>query len=1172
MINDVTSFVESQFPRIYREEGPQFVSFIKAYYEWLESREDINLLDGFDIDNTVEGFLEHFKKTYLSGFPFVKASSIDFLVKHIYDYYQSKGTEESVKLLIMMMFGEEASVFKPSKFILKPSSSKWVEPRYIEVESNPKNYDLVDKQITGVRSRTTAIVESVVTKVLQGKYIDILYVSSVTGSFSTGERITSDGNIADAPVIIGSLTSIQIENGGRNFKIGDVLDVNSKYGMGGKVRVKEVVNSTGRVDFKLDDGGSGYTTTPTTDVYISDGVVRLDNSMLNYIDLEEVRQRIERITVLSLNSSEVELLTKGRNIVGVDENGNPVASGMLVDRLTEGTEGTIDISVQTGTFFNQRIWALGTNPNNILRVGDVIESPRRYRITVLDGSVFSMGAHKVIQQATISVPYSSAVLTLSTSRTYAVGAEVKQEAVGNILIMTATVISSSGTKLVIGNIKNYNDAVGVTQSRPITLTNGTNSGTITTIQTTESSIRTHFIEGDLVSIAGNVVTVENVKGDYIQDLPITINGITSVISSIEQVRAVERAVVSSILSTTQIVVEIQIGSFETGEYSNVFIPRTKKLTSFVSVSNVGATDIWIGGDSNSNAIIDLISDNSVSGLVVGQNTSAIGVWGNTAPFITTEDMVDSTTTVNTSDLSVPAPNRVRAIFATAIGFVVGDWIKASITIQTGNEVRAVENVYQVTAVSGSSITINVPNPDFAAFNSSFVAFPSSFAKTYLVDIKTDRSKMISPPLDANGEIIEVSIHGLKSSKGRGATFKIGSIENEEVVFLETDFIKDENVAGHFYKDVRLNGANSGVGFVEGVFVDVGGSGYSNGTIVTFTGGGIAGSEPNRGAQGVIVTNRSGSISYVQMSDHGDGYFTDTTAVLPATTGTVAQLRPSIDYGYGFPKTPHGDHETLLMDLLNREPFTIGTISSLASVNPGLEYDASPFVKVHNRYTAGFERSDFLVNMRQRSGTYISGEMVFEQVGTDIFPKGIVIEDFGTTVLVKRIFFNTAFTTDSALIGSASASSGIVSSYGAIDESPVMGDNADISSNVISADGIITEVDVIDSGWGYLDGNEVTLQNDTIPFVVDGLVISRTEGRGAGYWDSIESHLNSESKIQDSDYYQDYSYEIVSSVPFRRYETLLKGILHVAGSKMFGRFEKSTDIKADIVSDTSITIS
>lgn len=36
----ISPYIATQLPRIYRENGPMFVSFLKAYYEFLEHRRD----------------------------------------------------------------------------------------------------------------------------------------------------------------------------------------------------------------------------------------------------------------------------------------------------------------------------------------------------------------------------------------------------------------------------------------------------------------------------------------------------------------------------------------------------------------------------------------------------------------------------------------------------------------------------------------------------------------------------------------------------------------------------------------------------------------------------------------------------------------------------------------------------------------------------------------------------------------------------------------------------------------------------------------------------------------------------------------------------------------------------------------------------------------------------
>ena len=44
----ISPLVENMFPSFYREEGPNFVMFVKAYYEWLETNHQVIQLE----DNT----------------------------------------------------------------------------------------------------------------------------------------------------------------------------------------------------------------------------------------------------------------------------------------------------------------------------------------------------------------------------------------------------------------------------------------------------------------------------------------------------------------------------------------------------------------------------------------------------------------------------------------------------------------------------------------------------------------------------------------------------------------------------------------------------------------------------------------------------------------------------------------------------------------------------------------------------------------------------------------------------------------------------------------------------------------------------------------------------------------------------------------------------------------
>ena len=296
IVKNISQLVESQFPQVYQEEGAELVAFIKAYYEFLETTKQSTKLsremfDANDIDKTLDQFIVHFKEKYLKDFPFVSATDKRFLVKNILDLYSTKGSEESIKLFMRMLFNEDVDVYYPGQDIFKPSDSTWFLPKYIELSDSPRINGFVNKQITGGISGATAFVESIVKKRIDGRIIDVLYLSSIKGQFQYGEFITDDGDLTNSPRITGSMTNITIQNGGQDNSIGDIFNVESQGGRQGQVRVTALSNETGRVQFELVDGGAGYTLNSqqaldaghenfidiSTNVYVSDRVLTYKN-------------------------------------------------------------------------------------------------------------------------------------------------------------------------------------------------------------------------------------------------------------------------------------------------------------------------------------------------------------------------------------------------------------------------------------------------------------------------------------------------------------------------------------------------------------------------------------------------------------------------------------------------------------------------------------------------------------------------------------------------------------------------------------------------------------------------------------------------------------------------------------------------------------------------------
>lgn len=261
----LSPYVVNQLPRVYREEGPVFVSFIKAYYEFMEQQGEVinesrNLIEYRDIDTTLPEFIQYFRNKYMAGVPESISGDPRLLQKHIKEIYGSKGTVRGLELIFRLLDNQNVEIYYPGDDILKPSDGTWIRPTYLEVSTSSINVLLVGEQITGRESGATAIVEDFQSRYINSRKINILYLSNLRGDFKTNELLLN-GIIADplqCPTVIGSLNDIEINESGFDYKVGDVLEVTNGSGILGKAVVSNTSSRSGAVEFKILNGGSGY--------------------------------------------------------------------------------------------------------------------------------------------------------------------------------------------------------------------------------------------------------------------------------------------------------------------------------------------------------------------------------------------------------------------------------------------------------------------------------------------------------------------------------------------------------------------------------------------------------------------------------------------------------------------------------------------------------------------------------------------------------------------------------------------------------------------------------------------------------------------------------------------------------------------------------------------------
>jgi hypothetical protein len=275
--NKISNLVASQLPFFVRNDHDNFVAFMEAYYEFMEQQTGAvnvskNLPDQLDIDLT-DLFVEKFYDNFL---PFIPKDSIadkTLILKHIKDFYRSRGTEKSIQFLMRVLFDEDVEFYYPQKDVLKVSDGKWFVEKSIKITDilvdGTANNNLaienkfIGREIRGSSSNARAIVETTSSYYEGTSVVRELKLSGQYKNFEGGEQISTTffengiEKTISANLFFGGLNTVKIIKGGSRYQVNDIVTIESETGTGGSI----IVTSVSKGDLSSIaalDGGSGF--------------------------------------------------------------------------------------------------------------------------------------------------------------------------------------------------------------------------------------------------------------------------------------------------------------------------------------------------------------------------------------------------------------------------------------------------------------------------------------------------------------------------------------------------------------------------------------------------------------------------------------------------------------------------------------------------------------------------------------------------------------------------------------------------------------------------------------------------------------------------------------------------------------------------------------------------
>jgi len=270
-MNSLSSLINYQLPQFIVEDHQLFVAFVQTYFDNLEMDENFihffrDFQESLNIDNASDKFVEEYYKEFCETFPVSQYVDKKTIIKHIKEFYISKGSESSFKFIFTILFNSDIEIIYPRIFMQEASGGQYIQEKYFYCTANNKSainiQTMVDASLSvyGIITGATAIIDIIDSFTYFGNDYFKIKLSSYDKDFSSEEIIKiyiNDTVITEQ--IIDSINSIQILDGGKDYTIYDTISIRDDIGNGRNTQARITkVSKGGYNEYDIVDGGTNY--------------------------------------------------------------------------------------------------------------------------------------------------------------------------------------------------------------------------------------------------------------------------------------------------------------------------------------------------------------------------------------------------------------------------------------------------------------------------------------------------------------------------------------------------------------------------------------------------------------------------------------------------------------------------------------------------------------------------------------------------------------------------------------------------------------------------------------------------------------------------------------------------------------------------------------------------
>ena len=288
----LSTLVSGQLPEFVREDYQTFVSFLEAYYEYLETQIITDFESISDVDTTIDSFIKYFKSEVALNFP---ETLVDdrFLLPKLKELYISKGSLSSYQLLFRLLYNKEVTIKQPETQMLRVSDGKWVQDVSLFVQVTTGTPDSIVGKSVFITSTDRTNLKQI--KVFIDRYqstseanvYELFITGNYTGTFDVGDFLNYSTTFIST--VVPTTKSISINQPGINFRVGQIYSVGGS-GTGSIIRIESTTSTGGIRSVKFIDYGVGYTSSFNSNILASTNQSSTVQNLFTIIDLDATVQ------------------------------------------------------------------------------------------------------------------------------------------------------------------------------------------------------------------------------------------------------------------------------------------------------------------------------------------------------------------------------------------------------------------------------------------------------------------------------------------------------------------------------------------------------------------------------------------------------------------------------------------------------------------------------------------------------------------------------------------------------------------------------------------------------------------------------------------------------------------------------------------------------------------